>query len=114
MSTKHIADAEDTFLVVCITPDFCVVGGSVIPFDITQVLSREQSSYSKSVYARGEKILLVDSVIRGVLGNAGQGVKSGVSLIAGSTKVQEGSTSVIIEGKQTARHEDLVLMNGVF
>jgi type VI secretion system secreted protein VgrG len=114
MATKHIADAEGCFTIFNVTPDFCIVGGSVIPFDISRTLKPEKSNYAKSVLARGEKTLTIQSIIAGVDGNAGEGVKSGVSLGDGNSQVQEGSGSVFIEGKKAARHGDEVEMNGVF
>lgn len=114
MATKHIADAEGDFTISNVTPDFCKVGKDVIPFDISQTLTPEKASYAKSVLARGEQTLTIQSIIAGVDGNAGKGVKSGVSLGGGDSQVQEGSGSVFIEGKKTARHGDEVQMNGVF
>lgn len=114
MATKHIADAEGDFTISNVTPDFCKVGKDVIPFDINRTLKPEKASYAQSVFARGEKTLTIQSIIAGVDGNAGKGVKSGVSLGDGNSQVQEGSGSVFIEGKKTARHGDEVQMNGVF
>lgn len=114
MSAKHIADAETQFLIVSVTPDFCRVGDTVVPFDIVQTLQPEKESYSKTVFARDEKILLIDSIVRAVKGNAGSGVLSGVSLGTGHSKVTSGSPTLIIEGRKTARHLDEVEMNGNF
>ena len=114
MAIKHVADAESTFIVSNVTPDFCKVGKKVIPFDISQVLSPEKSAYAKTVFARGQPVLMIDSVIKAVKGNAGKGVKSDVSLDAGDTKIIEGSGTVFSEKRNTARHLDEVLMNGVF
>ncbi|APR78994.1 Rhs-family protein [Minicystis rosea] len=114
MAGKHIADAESKFVIVNVTPDFCAVGGAVVPFDISQVLPREKAGYAKAVFARGKKVLMIDSVINGVCGNAGSGVRSGVSLGAGDNKIIQGASSVRVEGRRVARHLDEVLMNGVF
>jgi hypothetical protein len=114
MADKHIADAESGFLIVNVTPDFCRVGKDIIPFDISQTLPSEKLDYARAVRARGKKVLTVDSVIRAVKGNAGKGVKSGVSLGAGDSKIIQGSSTVFVEGRHTARHDDEVLMNGVF
>jgi hypothetical protein len=108
---KHIADAESEFVIVGVTPDFCKVGSSPIPFDITQVLAPEKSSYAKTVFARDEKVLTVGSITKGVKGNEGKGVKSEVSGQSGHNLVIEGSPSVFVEGKPVARHNDQVLMN---
>ncbi|GHD91140.1 hypothetical protein GCM10011445_08970 [Pseudocitrobacter faecalis] len=112
MATKHIADAESEFMVVNVTPDFCQVGDSVIPYDITQVLSSEKVRYAETVFARGQKVLMVDSIIDAVNGNAGKGVQSGVSLKNGHSKILTGAGTVFTEGRQTARHLDEVQMNG--
>src|SRR5262249_28731285 len=111
MSGRHIADAEGAFMVVNITPDFCRVNGAVVPFDIYKQLPPEKRDYAKKVKARGEKVLHLDSIIQGVIGNAGQGVKSGVSQGAGDTIIIEGAQTVHVEGQLCARHLDLCLMN---
>lgn len=108
---KHIADAETEFMVVGVSPDFCKVGKAIIPFDISQTLAPQKSKYTHSVYARGEKVLTLDSVIKGVKGNAGKGVISQVSGSSGCNKVLQGSSSVFAEGNPVARHDDLVGMN---
>lgn len=112
MVIKHIADAESEFIVVSVTPDFCQVGVSITPYDITQLLSSEKRHYAETVFARGQKVLMVDSIIGAVDGNAGKGVQSTVSLKSGHSKVLTGAGTVFTEGRQTARHLDEVLMNG--
>ena len=111
MSERHIADAESAFKVVNISPDFCKVNGVVVPFDIYQVLPPEKADYARKVNARREKVLHVDSIVRGVIGNAGQGVASGVSQGSGDSIIIEGSKTVRVEGKLCARHLDLCQMN---
>lgn len=111
MAEKHIADAESIWNVCNINPDMCIVNGQVVPFEIYQELTPEKSNYARKVFARGCKVLHVDSIIKGVIGNAGKGVSSGVSQGSGDTKVLEGSTSVRVEGKRGARHLDLCDMN---
>lgn len=109
---KHIADAEAApFQVVNVAPDFCVVDGCVVPFEIMQHLSSENSNYTETVAARKEKILTVGSVIQGVIGNAGAGVLSGVATGGGKCVVVEGDATVLAEGKPTARDGHAVLMN---
>ncbi|KPU94875.1 hypothetical protein APR50_34740 [Variovorax paradoxus] len=109
---KHIADAESRFMVVNVAPDFCIVGNQVVPFDIVSMLPPEQAAYSHTVFARGEKVLMVDSIVKGVAGNAGSGVRSGVSLGAGNVKIVAGSQTVFVESRAVARHGDLCEMNG--
>lgn len=114
MADKHIADAESSFVIVNVNPDFCRVGKSIVPFDICQVLQPEKAAYAETVFARGEKVMMIDSVVKAVKGNAGKGVRSGVSLGKGDSKILQGSSTVFTEGRATARHLDEVLMNGVF
>ncbi|WP_395322609.1 PAAR-like domain-containing protein [Variovorax sp. UC74_104] len=109
---KHIADAESRFMVVNIAPDFCVVGNQVVPFDIVSILPPEKAAYADTVFARSEKVLMVDSIVKGVTGNAGSGVRSGVSLGAGNVKIISGSQTVFVESRAVARHGDLCEMNG--
>jgi hypothetical protein len=111
MSDRHIADAEADFKAVNITPDFCKVGGQVVPFEIYQNLPPERTNYAKTVRARKEKVLHVDSIVAGVIGNAGSGISSGVSQGGGDVVMIEGAKSVRVEGQLTSRHRDLCLMN---
>lgn len=112
MATKHIADAEGEFYVMNTPPDICKVGKKPIPFDIFQVLTPEKSDYAKTVFARGNPVLMQGSVIRAVIGDTGSGVASGVSMGGGHTKVITGSPTVFVEGRPVARHLEDVLMNG--
>ena len=111
MAEKHIADAEATWKVCNINPDMCIVNGKVVPFEIYQVLTPEKSNYAHTVFARGAKVLHVDSIIKGVIGNAGKGVSSGVSQGSGDTQILQGAQTVNVEGKRGARHLDLCDMN---
>jgi Domain of unknown function (DUF4150) len=108
---KHIADAESIWRVCNISPDMCVVGGQVVPFDICRELAPEKANYSSNVHARGAKVLHVNSINQGVIGNAGSGVVSGVSQGAGNTIIKQGSKSVRVNGEPCARHLDLCWMN---
>jgi hypothetical protein len=108
----HIADGEAQFFVYNVTPDFCVVDEVTIPFDISQILPPEKADYAKTVFARSEKVILLDSIVKQVMGNAGGGVNSEVSLGSGHTKVMEGSGTVFIESRRVARDNDMVEMNG--
>ena len=112
MAEKHIADAESTFKVVNINPDMCFVNGTVVPFEIYRELPPEKSNYSHDVHARGCMVLHVDSVIQGVVGDAGSGVISGVSQGGGNNIIRMGAQTVRVEGYLVARHDDLVGMNG--
>jgi hypothetical protein len=110
-SDRHVADAESDFYVFNINPDFCRVNGCIRSFNIAQTLVPEFADYSTKVFARGKKTLPLDSIIRGVKGNAGQGVWSTVSQGDGNIKVKTGSTAVRIQGRLAARDGDLCDMN---
>jgi hypothetical protein len=112
MAERHIADAESEFKVVNINPDMCFVNGAVVPFEIYRELPPEKSNYAHTVHARGCMVLHVDSVVQGVIGDAGSGVISGVSQGAGNNIIREGAKTVHVEGSLVARHDDLVGMNG--
>jgi len=111
MSEPHIADAESAHLVMNINPDFCRVGKSVVAFDISRELSNEKSDYAKTVTARSNAVALVDSVVRGVVGDTGQGVQSNVSQTSGHVVLTQGSSTVQIEGRKVARDGDRCEMN---
>lgn len=111
MADKHIADREVQWVALNIVPDFCRVGKKVVPFDIVRTLDRDKTLYASTVFARGQPVLMIDSVAAGVKGNAGRGVKSGVSRVAGHVWMREGSSTVFAEGRQVVRHLDLCLMN---
>jgi hypothetical protein len=108
---RHVADAESGFRVININPDFCKVCGKVVPFEIYRELPPERRNYAQKVRARGEKVLHIDSIVSGVIGNAGQGVLSGVSQGSGDVLMIEGALNVRTEGKPTTRHLDLAQMN---
>lgn len=108
---KHAANSESRFLAVSITPDFCQVGDHIVPFDIVRTLDHEHSAYTQQVFAASKKMLLIDSVLQGVEGNAGHGIRSGVSLTAGNCKILTGTSAVMVEGRAIARQGDLLDMN---
>ncbi len=110
MADKHIADGEPGFKAASSAPDVCMVGGSAVPFDSFQDLSK-QKSYVDSVKARGKHLLTVGSVIAGSLGNAGSGVVSGTSQGSGDCTILTGANKVKAEGKPIARHLSDVAMN---
>ncbi|MBZ0117910.1 MAG: DUF4150 domain-containing protein [Sandaracinaceae bacterium] len=108
---KHVADAESTFKVVNVNPDFCKVGQTIVPFDISQLLPKELAGYSQDVHARKVRVLKKGSIVAGVIGNAGAGVMSGVAEGAGHTVMIEGEPTVLVNGAPIVRHEHLCLMN---
>lgn len=108
---RQFADKEALFAVINVTPDFCRVDGSVTAFDIKQVLSNERANYSPNVTSRGSKVLRVGSIIRGVEGNAGEGVGSTVSQGSGDVVTTEGSKILFVNGKAACHHGHQVEMN---
>src|SRR5262249_22628478 len=108
---KHIADAETKFVVVNVNPDFCKVHGKVTPFDIHQKLNSEKAQYAPDFFARGEKVLHVGSVIKGVVGNAGKGVLSGGSQGSCDCVTKEGARNLFVHGKAVCHHGHEVVMN---
>ncbi len=108
MAEKHIADKEAEFVAVNGPPDMCRVGNSVIPFDITDTLDKARDP-SANVHARGNPVLTQTTRVNSVAGDAGSGVVSGVS--RGHTIVLQGSSTVFVNGKPCARHDDPVGMN---
>lgn len=109
--TRHIADAECEFKAVSVTPDFCVVNGQVVPFDIYRDLRPERTGYCQSVFARGARVLTAESVVAGVVGNMGKGILSTVSQSSGDVLLLQGSNTVRAEKHSVCRDQDLCLMN---
>jgi hypothetical protein len=107
----HVADAETLHLVTNINPDFCKVGQATLPFDLARQIPPQKSSYSKSVSAHSKPVLMVNSVVQGVVGNAGKGVQSQVATGAGHVVILEGASTVFVEDRALARHNDLCAMN---
>ena len=108
MAEKHIADKEAEFVAVNGPPDMCRVGNSVIPFDITDTLDKARDP-SANVHARGNPVLTQTTRVNSVAGDAGSGIVSGTS--RGHTIVLQGSSTVFVNGKPCARHDDPVGMN---
>src|SRR5687767_5118066 len=111
MTTNHIADGEEPFEVNSVTPDICEVDGAMVAFDITQTMSSEGPNYAHDTYARGERVLRVGSVVRGVKGNCGKGAVSGVSKGKGNNFAISGEKTVVWKKKPIVRHGELFVMN---
>lgn len=111
MADKHVANRESLWVSLNIQPDWCQVGDDVIPFDISRTLDNELMLYAKTVYARGQPVIMLDSVVQGVDGDKGSGVNSEVSEEQGNVWVREGSPTVFAEGRSVSRHLDRVFMN---
>ena len=110
MAEKHIADAEDEFVVNSIPPDFCRVGNQIVPFDISRKLNHALVHATK-VFARGEPVLRTTDVIQGVDGDAGQGVISGTSKGSGDVIIKTGADNVYAQKLLVARHHSMCEMN---
>jgi len=110
MADKHVANREP-WVALNTDPDWCKVDDDVIPFDIGRTLDHELMLYAKTVFARGQPVVMLDSVAQGVEGDAGRGVNSKVSQDPGHVWVREGSTTVFAEGRPLSRHLDKVKMN---
>lgn len=108
----HLGDAETIFVIVNVPPDFCYIGSKVVPFDIIREMKVEKDDYAKTVRSRSEPVLMVESITKGTRGNAGRGVKSGVSRGEGHVKIDKGAETVFIESRAAARHKDTCWMNG--
>jgi len=112
MAVKHIANRENLAIALNINPDFCQVGDDVIPFDIARTLDHEKTLYAKTVYARGEPVVLRSTIASGVIGNAGRGIKSEVSRAEGHVEIiEDGPFTVFAEGRPVIRHLDECWMN---
>lgn len=108
---KHIADAEAEFVVTNVNPDFCKVDCKVVPYEISQKLSSEKVDYSPDFFAHSAKVLKEGSIIKGVVGNQGEGVLSGVAEGAGDSIMVEGTEHLFVNRKRVCRHGDKALMN---
>jgi len=111
MADKHVANKEAQWVALNTEPDWCKVDDDIIPFDISRTLDHELMLYANTVFARGEPVLMLDSVVQGVVGDGGKGVDSKVSRGNGHVWVREGSPTVYAEGRPLSRHLDRVFMN---
>jgi enamine deaminase RidA (YjgF/YER057c/UK114 family) len=110
MTEREIARKTNIAWAINTKKDFCKVGRNVIPFDIVCDLSKA-TSYSKNVTANSKEALTVDHVIPGMVGNAGSGIESGVSGLAGTVVLTNGSPTVTVNDKSAVRHGDDCKMN---
>jgi len=105
----HIGNAAQ-WEAVCIDPDYCVVGGSVVPFDTHAVIDSPASA-SNDVRAQGVSVYRVGDHHRGVQGDAGAGLVSGTSQGGGHVRFLTGHRSVRVNGLPVVTHESLCLVN---
>lgn len=111
MAIKHIANREIISIAANVNPDFCRVGNKVIPFDIARKLDRDKLLYAQRVFARGQPVVLHNSIASGVIGNAGRGVASQVSRGDGHVWMEDNDCTVYAEDRRVVRHKDPCWMN---
>jgi hypothetical protein len=110
MTEREIARKTQIAWAINTKKDFCKVGKNIIPFDIVCDLSKA-SSYCTNVTANGQPVLAFGHVIPGMVGNAGSGIESGVSGLAGTVVLTNGSPTVTVGDKATVRNGDDCKMN---
>lgn len=111
MAIKHIGNRENIGIAHNINPDFCIVNGNTIPFDISRTFDHDKLQYAKTVYARGEPVVLVETISSGVIGNCGRGKDSKVSQAEGHVWMIDNDCTVYAEGRKVVRHKDPCWMN---
>ena len=80
----HLANEESLWFVLSTQPDYCDIGGNVVPFDTFAILSTwDGSNVDSRIYSRGTAVFLEGHFAAGVMGNVGAGIQSGVSLSDG-------------------------------
>jgi Bacterial EndoU nuclease len=110
MGDREIARKTQIAWAINTKKDFCRVGKDIIPFDIVCDLSKA-SSYCTNVTANGKPVLAFGHVIPGMVGNAGSGIESDVSGLAGTVVLTNGSPTVTVGDKATVRDGDDCKMN---
>ncbi len=111
MADKHIVNREAQWVALNTCPDFCKVGKKIIPFEIARAADNELMNYATTVFARGEPVVMLDSVFNGVEGDAGKGTASGASQGSGHVWIKAGSPTVFAEGRPVTRHLDKCWMH---
>jgi hypothetical protein len=109
-SYRHVAHETEMWRAVCITPDFCRVGNSVIPFNSFALIGEESRS-SPNVNALGTPVYRVGDLHHGVLADAGSHVVAGTSLGSGYVKFLTGQENVRANGLAMVRHGSLCRVN---
>lgn len=108
MAEKKIAHATPELLAINTAPDNCIVGNQIIPFDITCMLSTAINP-SCNVNALSTPVVLLNTQLATVAGDAGSGVKSGTS--CGKVEILDASSTVYANGQQVPFHDSLCTMN---
>lgn len=113
-SAPHGADANGKWVVAVTAPDVCVVGGKPTPFDTSAILSSwDPANPETRIRALMHPVYRVDDKMLGVLGNAGSGQVSGVSLGTGYVTIQAPSppTRVVAAQRQIVVDQTPVMVN---
>lgn len=110
MSERVIARTTNIAWAICTKKDYCRVGKDIVPFDIVCDLS-QATTYSPNVTANGKPVLAVTHKIPGMIGNAGSGLTSGVSQLAGYVLLEKGSPTVTINNQAAVGNGHDCLMN---
>jgi hypothetical protein len=110
MAEREIARKINLAWAINTKKDYCQVGNKKVPFDIVCDLAKA-ISHSETVFANDKPVLNVTHRIPGMVGNAGRGLESGVSQLAGEIVLTNGSSTVIINDQASVRHGDDCKMN---
>jgi hypothetical protein len=110
MTEREIARKTNVAWAICTKKDYCRVGKDIVPFDIVCDLS-QATKYSPNVTANDKPVLAVTHKIPGMIGNAGSGVTSGVSQLAGYVLLNKGSSTVTINNQAAVGNGHDCLMN---
>ena len=113
-SAPHGADANGKWVVAVTGPDVCVVGGKPTPFDTSAILSSwDPANPETRIRALMNPVYRVDDKMLGVLGNAGSGQASGVSLGTGHVMIRAPSppTRVVAAKKEIVVDQTAVMVN---
>lgn len=109
-SSTHVANESSEWKAVCIAPDYCKVGNSVVPFDSYADIGN-QTRASPDVTAAGTPIYRVDDMHKGIEADAGEGIPSGTSQGGGYVKFLTGQDNVKVNGLPIVRQDSLCLVN---
>jgi uncharacterized Zn-binding protein involved in type VI secretion len=108
-SSNHIANAT-AWRAVCISPDYCKVGNTIVGFDSFAYLT-EFVTASPNVTALGRPVYRVGDMTRGVQSDAGSHVISGTSMGSGYVKFLDGQEHVRVNGIPVVRNGSKCLIN---
>ncbi len=117
MSSKtvpHGADAHSQWIAVATDPDFCHVGGKLIPFHTVAWLANcDSANHEARFVARNHHVYRNDNKIQTAQGNAGKGILSSVYLKGGfvMVAVPPSDSSVAVGGRPMAHNLSDCILN---